>query len=76
MACPVYEGMKPAFFEALKAEDEAHFDHRRIPEKQRIAQFDRTRAAVESMVMKSRWHVQECERCKADGNEPLVRPPL
>lgn len=76
MACAEYEALKQPFFAALIAEDKVHFDQRHVPNRERLERIDRTRAAVEILATKSRWHVQQCEQCKVEGNQPLFRPPL
>ena len=75
MACEVYESLKMELFKTMKAEDEAHFA-RISPEKERVKRMQDARFAVELVVNRSRWHIQECEQCRAEGNEALVRAPL
>lgn len=75
MSCAEYESLKMELFKAMKAEDEAHFA-RISPERERVKRMQDARFAVEMAVNRSRWHIQECEQCRAEGNEALERAPL
>jgi len=73
--CNKYNALKERLFAAMMAEDRAHYQsHARIKAHDKALQD--TRAAVKLVEFESTWHIQSCEQCKAEGNEPLTAAPI
>jgi hypothetical protein len=66
MACEEYELLKNQLDSALVEEDLVH-GRRGVSSKAHAKELQEKNRAVESAVEKSRWHVQRCEKCKAEG---------
>jgi len=71
VACGEYESLRQQLADAMIEEDRARMDHRVTSQTAHHTRLEGTRSAVHMVEIRSKWHVQECEQCKADGNKPL-----